>query len=465
MRIFNRYFSGYDLILVVGDLTLAFMATMVIRVAINFFEILSTPEWFYSSLQSLAVTLIVVFSFYYSDLYAIDQTLSIRELLLRFMGAIGLACIVIGIISYPIPQFGKTLYASEMVVMVLGLGAWRLGFMRVIERAHIHARVVIIGTQGIGKLVAEELLRQKKLGMEVVGFVGGSAGQLTLSYGNPVKVSLPVYQASSFTTLFQERNVNRILIAATEDCSDALGRELVSLRARGVAIEDCHSFYERLVSKIAIADLSPEWIVRSQGFRRDRLVMFTKRMIDMVVAVVGLFVTAPVSLITALAIKLESSGPILYRQERIGENGETFTIYKFRSMSESAEAGVGPVWASKDDPRATRVGRIIRKLRIDEIPQMINVLKGEMSLVGPRPERPFFVQTLNQKIPYYSLRHSVKPGITGWAQICYAYGDSEEDAIEKLQYDLYYIKNLSPLFDLQILFESLKVVLLGRGAR
>ena len=265
--------------------------------------------------------------------------------------------------------------------------------------------------------------------------------------------------------LFEEKNVDRILIADTENCGDALGRELVTLRTRGIAIEDCHTFYERLVSKIAVVDLSPEWIVRCKGFRRDRLIMLTKRTIDLVVSAIGLLVSAPISMLTAVAIKLDSPGPILYRQERLGRNEEPFTIYKFRSMLEEAEADVGPVWAVKDDPRITRVGKIIRKLRIDEIPQMINVLKGQMSLVGPRPERPFFVQTLNKQIPYYSLRHSIKPGITGWAQICYTYGDSEKDAIEKLQYDLYYIKNMSALFDLQIIFESLKVILLGRGAR
>ena len=230
-------------------------------------------------------------------------------------------------------------------------------------------------------------------------------------------------------------------------------------------MEDCHSFYERLVSKIAIVDLSPEWIVRAKGFRRDHVIMFTKRVIDLVVSAVGLLVSAPVTLITAIAIKLDSAGPVFYRQERVGQNSEVFTIYKFRSMSESAETNLGPVWAAPDDPRVTRVGRIIRKLRIDEIPQMINVLKGQMSLVGPRPERAFFVERLSEKIRYYSLRHSIKPGITGWAQICYPYGDSEEDATEKLQYDLYYMKNMSALFDLQILFESLKVILLGKGAR
>jgi sugar transferase (PEP-CTERM system associated) len=465
MRVFNRYFSVYDLILVLGDIVVIFLATVFVRAAISALEISANPEWTFWFFQAMAVTVIVVLSFYYSDLYAIDQTLSIRELFLRLMSGVGIACILIAVVSYPIPRFGKTLYASQMSLMVLSLCAWRVGLMRVIERARIHGRVLVVGLQVIGKLVAEELLRQKKLGMEVVGFVGQSAGQLTLSYGNPVRVSLPVYQSSSLMDLFEQKNVNRILLAGVEGCSDVLGRELVALRARGVEMEDCHSFYERLVSKIAIADLSPEWIVRCKGFRRDRQVMITKRVIDLVVSAIGLLVSAPITILTAIAIKLDSPGPVLYRQERTGQNGEAFIIFKFRSMTQAAEANVGPVWAAQDDPRVTRVGKVIRKLRIDEIPQMINVLKGQMSLVGPRPERPFFVKTLTKKIPYYSLRHSIKPGITGWAQICYSYGDSEEDAIEKLQYDLYYMKNMSVLFDLQIIFESLKVTLLGRGAR
>jgi sugar transferase (PEP-CTERM system associated) len=465
MRVFNRYFSVYDLILVLGDIVVIFLATLAVRAAISLFEISPNPEWAFWFFQAVAVTIIVVLSFYYSDLYAIDQTLSVRELFLRLMSGVGIACILIAVVSYPIPRFGKTLYASQMTLMVLSLCAWRVGLMRVIERAQIHGRVLVVGLQAIGKLVAEELLRQKKLGMEVVGFVGQSAGQLTLSYGNPVRISLPVYQPSSLIDLFERQNVDRILLADVDSCSNTLGQQLVTLRARGVAMEDCHSFYERLVSKIAIADLSPEWIVRCKGFRRDRLVMLTKRMVDILASAVGLLVTAPITLLTAAAIKLESPGPILYRQERVGRDDEPFTIYKFRSMCESAEANGQPVWAAEDDPRVTRVGKIIRKLRIDEIPQMINVLRGQMSLVGPRPERPFFVEPLQKKIPYYSLRHSIKPGITGWAQISYPYGDSDEDAIEKLQYDLYYIKNMSALFDLQIIFESLKVVLLGKGAR
>ena len=193
--------------------------------------------------------------------------------------------------------------------------------------------------------------------------------------------------------------------------------------------------------------------------------MVIKRISDIIPAALGLTVMAPIMVIIAILIKLDSRGPVFFRQERVGEGGEVFTLLKFRSMREDAEAKTGPVWAKKDDDRVTGLGRILRKTRLDELPQLINVLKGDMSFVGPRPERQFFVEQLIEKIPYYSLRGSVKPGVTGWAQICYPYGASEEDAYEKLQYDLYYIKNMSFLLDLTIIFETAKVVLLGRGSR
>jgi sugar transferase (PEP-CTERM system associated) len=424
-----------------------------------------SDPWPGSILHGIAMAVVVITAFYYSDLYAIDQTLSVHELLHRFIAGLGASCIVIGVISYPIPNFGKSLYLSEMLAMGISLGLWRLGFMGVIKQSHIRAKVLIIGTRTIGKIVAEELYLKKSLGMQVVGFVGEKAGQITLSYGNPKKVEIPVFAPSSLTGLIASSGVNRILLSGADYGPQSYFQELVTVRSMGVPIEDCHSFYERLSSKIAITDLPPEWIALSDGFSRDRLILAAKRVIDVLVYFLGLILSVPLALVTAIAIKLESSGPVFYRQERVGQNEKHFTLFKFRSMAEGAEDQVGPVWAAENDPRVTRVGAIIRKLRIDEIPQMINVLKGEMSFVGPRPERAYFVEQLKQRIPYYDLRHSVKPGITGWAQISYRYGDSEQDAIEKLQYDLYYIKHMSPIFDLQIIFESIKVILFGWGAR
>ena len=448
-----------------GDIVCTLGASLVVRGILDAAERAGSNHWLDFLLHGLAMALVIVIAFYYSDLYAIDQTLSVQELMHRFVAGLGAACIVIGVISYPIPNFGKSIYVSEMLMMGIALGIWRFGFMRVIKQAAIRANVLIIGIRSIGKLIAEELYLKRKLGMEVIGFVGTEAGLVTLSYGNPKKVELPILAPPSLATLVASRRVDRILLSGTDDCSQSYFRELVTVRAMGVPIEDCHSFYERLVSKIAITDLPPEWIALSEGFRRDRIVLAAKRVIDVIVAFLGLLLGTPLALMTALAIKLESPGPIFYRQERVGQNEKHFTLLKFRSMTEDAEAKVGPVWATENDPRVTRVGAIIRKLRIDEIPQMINVLKGEMSFVGPRPERPFFVERLKQNIPYYDLRHSVKPGITGWAQISYRYGDSEQDAVEKLQYDLYYIKHMSPVFDLQIIFESFKVILFGSGAR
>lgn len=465
MRLFNRYYTPYDVLLVLGDFVLVLCASAVVRVFLDESGLISGEPWLSPTVHGLAMGVIVVIAFYYSDLYSMDQSLSARELLERFIAGLGAACIVIGILSYPIPNFGKSIYLTEMVGLGLCLCLWRLGFMHAMRQAGIRVKVLIVGIRSIGRMIAEELYLKQKLGMDVVGFVGQQAGSVTLSYGNPKKVEIPLLAPSSLSSLIATNRVDRILLAGTDPCSHSYFADLVAVKAMGIPIEDCHTFYERLASKIAVADLPPEWIALSEGFRRDRLVLATKRIIDVIVSFVGLVLSAPLILFTAISIKLESRGPVFYRQERVGQSDQRFVLYKFRSMTEDAEADMGPVWASERDPRVTRVGAIIRKIRIDEIPQMINVLKGEMSFVGPRPERPYFVDRLKQNIPYYDLRHTVKPGITGWAQISYPYGDSEQDAVEKLQYDLYYIKHMSPIFDLQIIFESLKVVLLGSGAR
>jgi sugar transferase (PEP-CTERM system associated) len=465
VRLFNRYFTIYDLVLVAGDLVIVLGVSLAARGTMAWVES-ARNDWPAAAAHGLAMAIIVLISFYYSGVYEIDQTFAKREMVHRFIAGMGIACVVIAIISYPIPNFGKSVYLSEMIGMGICLGLWRLGFASVIQAAGGHAKVLIIGTGRIGRMVAEQLYLRKTLGMHVVGFISENTGKVALSYGNPKKIEIPIFAPQSLAGLVAGNRVNRILLAGgLSQLSSSHNKQLLAVRAMGVPIEDCHSFYERLVSKIAVADLPPEWIALSKGFRRDGLVLITKRMIDVFVAFLGLILSAPVALLTAIAIKLDSPGPIFYWQERVGQNERPFTLIKFRSMVPNAEKGVGPVWAEENDCRVTGVGAIIRKLRIDEIPQMVNVLKGEMSFVGPRPERPFFVERLKQTIPYYDLRHTVKPGITGWAQISYPYGDSDHDAIEKLQYDLYYIKHMSPIFDVQIIFESVKVILFGSGSR
>jgi len=466
MRLFNRYFSAYDLILPFGDVVLTVLATLVARFLVSFVQHSEVASWNQWMVLAGWIAVIVVLSFYYAELYEIDQALSQRELTLRFANGFGIICILIAVLSYPIHQPGlRKIYLIEIFLMGLGLVAWRLLFAKILMKRGVHGTIAIIGTQKIGVLVAETLAQKKHLGLKVAYFVGPEAGQITLSYGNPRRITIPVVAPESTVALAEQEGISRILIAGPERGQRFPAHDLVTLRLKGIPIEECHTFYERLMSKISIINLRPSWILFSQGFQRTTWIMFTKRAMDLVASVCGLVLSAPITLITAIAIRLDSAGSVLYCQERVGQNEKPFMLYKFRSMICDAEAKSGPSWAGKEDPRVTRVGRIIRKLRIDEIPQMFNVLRGEMSFIGPRPERPFFVSQLKEKIPYYQFRFSVKPGITGWAQISYPYGDSEADAIEKLQYDLYYTKYLSPFFDLQILFETIKVILLSRGAR
>jgi sugar transferase (PEP-CTERM system associated) len=240
--------------------------------------------------------------------------------------------------------------------------------------------------------------------------------------------------------------------------------ELLQAKLAGVRVEDAATIYERITGKILIDGIKPSWLIFSDGFRASRLTRIVKRAVDVTLAAVGLVLAAPLMLLTTAAVRLDSPGPVLYRQQRMGEGGRLFTLFKFRSMRADAETGT-PIWATDQDDRVTKVGRFIRTTRLDELPQLWNVLRGDMSFVGPRPERPFFVEQLAAVIPFYMERHVVKPGITGWAQVKYRYGSSIEDATEKLRYDLYYIKHLSIFFDLTIVMDTVKVILSGKGAK
>jgi len=273
------------------------------------------------------------------------------------------------------------------------------------------------------------------------------------------------YGFDSLCDLAEAEGVSSIIVALDEKRGVMPYTELLACKVRGISIVDGESFYERITGKLLVERINPSWLIFSDGFVKAPLSRFTKRIVGLVLASLMFLILSPLLVLVSVAIKLDSKGSILFSQERVGENGDIFTLYKFRSMRTDAEALSGPVWAEEDDPRVTRVGRIIRKLRMDELPQLWNVIKGDMSLVGPRPERPYFVEKLKQKVPYYNQRFAVKPGVTGWAQVMYPYGATEKDALEKLKYDLYYIKNMSLIMDLMVIFHTVKIVLLGRGSR
>jgi sugar transferase (PEP-CTERM system associated) len=296
---------------------------------------------------------------------------------------------------------------------------------------------------------------QPELGMEVVGWAGA------MGNGPMTREAL----GASLMDQIRKHEVERIIVALENRRGTMPVRELLELRLSGVKIEDATAIMEKLSGKIEVDELYPSWLIFSEGFRLSPTFILVRRLLSLVLSFICLVVVSPLLPLISLLIKLTSPGPVLYRQKRVGRNGSVFTCYKFRTMRADAEADIGPTWAGDDDPRVTRVGRWLRLTRLDEVPQLWNVLRGDMGFVGPRPERPEFVAWLNREIPYYHLRHIIRPGITGWAQIRYQYGASLEQSKEKLKYDLYYIKRLSLSLDLMIVLESLKIILLGRGAR
>ena len=321
-------------------------------------------------------------------------------------------------------------------------------------------RILIIGTDETARTVARQVLAQRDFPYEIVGFIDEDARRIGESIVNPRIVGTPADIQELVTT----RGIDRIFVGLSDRRGRLPVRELLRAKLSGVRVEDVNTVYERLTGKLMVEDLRPSWLIFSDDFRASRLTRQTKRAFDTLLAFVGLVIAAPLMVLVAVAVWLESGFPVLYRQERVGEQGRRFMLNKFRSMRHDAE-GATPIWASASDERVTTVGGVIRKMRFDELPQLWNVLRGDMSFVGPRPERPYFVSQLAAQIPFYEQRHAVKPGITGWAQVKYRYGASLEDSLEKLRYDLYYVKHLSLPFDLTILFDTVKVVLFAKGAR
>jgi sugar transferase (PEP-CTERM system associated) len=266
-------------------------------------------------------------------------------------------------------------------------------------------------------------------------------------------------------TIAKEREVSRIIVAM-EDCRGTLPtRELVTLRVQGVRVDDAASALSGLTGRVSLRAVKPSWFVFSDGFHRSKWIDLLKRVLDLAAGAIGFAVSLPIMILVAVVIRLESKGPIIFRQTRVGRMGRCFEVLKLRSMNVDAEKANGAQWATENDPRVTRIGGFLRKYRLDELPQFVNVIRGEMSFVGPRPERPYFVEELRKTIPYYDERHSVRPGLTGWAQVQYAYGSSIEDAFNKLEYDLFYLQNMSLTFDLAIIIQTVRIVLGGRGGR
>jgi sugar transferase (PEP-CTERM system associated) len=456
MQLFNRHVSTRTLTVFTSELGLIF-GSVALAAAVQNTTDLPANFW-----RILLVTLVCQLCLYYNDFYDLTLVHSNRELVVRLLQAAGAASILLAALYFlqPTLMIGNGIFVSALFVFLVAILGWRLIFNLVSGSMKLQERVLFVGTGETARKVARQILDQREFAYRVIGFIDDDASRIGERIVNPAIVGTP----ADMDRLIREHHIDRIVVGLSDRRGKLPVEELLRAKMAGIRVEDATTTYERVTGKLLIDDLRPSFLIFSDGFRVSRASRLMKRTIDLLLSLVLAIVALPLMVITALIVFLDDGSPVLYRQERVGENGRAFTLSKFRSMRKDAEKGGTPIWAQDGDNRVTRIGRFIRKTRLDELPQLWNVVRGDMSFVGPRPERPFFVDQLSKEIPFYQQRHAVKPGLTGWAQVKYRYGSSLEDAMEKLRYDLYYIKHLSVFFDLTIVFDTVKVVLFRKGA-
>lgn len=445
-----------DAAIIYGGVVLALYLRLGLSGADN--ELNERNGWLKITLATLVCLLIL----YFYDLYDYTVMGNRRELMLRLVQALGIAWALLAFLFYFVPTLfiGRGVSViSVPVVLVLLLG-WRILIHYLTGHPEIGEKIVIVGTGQSARDTAEAVWERRDAGYRIVGFV-------TENNAKPEEISTKMNllgAAENLAAIVKREKINRLVIAVRERRGTFPTETLLKMSLAGdVSIEECTSFFERVTGQVHLEMVRPSWLIFAGRGRDTRLTTFIREVVHRSLALIGLIVSIPITILTVISIKLDSKGSVFYRQQRVGKNGKPFDVLKFRSMKADAEKDGTPVWAAARDDRTTRVGRIIRLIRVDEIPQFWNIIKGEMSFVGPRPERPHFVAQLAEEIPFYEHRHLTAPGLTGWAQIKYPYGASVEDARRKLQYDLYYIKNQSLALDLVIVFETVKTVLFGKG--
>lgn len=407
------------------------------------------------------VVLCIVIALYFQNLYANLRVRSLTLLVQQLCVAIGSAFLVQSLFTYlKKPDWGIPKWAMIFgsVIVLITVPAWRLFYSNVVMKAIGAQKVIFLGTSDVSRDIAKHIMDHPEVGMRNLGYVDNE-GPEDLP-GGPL-----LGQISDLPDLVKKLQPDLVVVGLTERRQELPVNDMLHMRFSGIHFEEAPVTFETTFGRVLTRQLRPSRLIFSSDLGPRKRSLFWHSVYSIPLALIGVVVLSPVMLIVAILVKLTSPGPVFFRQARVGLNDEVFTLYKFRSMREDAEAETGPVWARKDDPRVTPLGKWLRKLRLDELPQLFNVLRGEMSLVGPRPERPEFVSKLIEQIPYYSYRHCVKPGITGWAQINHKYGDTLEDAVIKLEYDLYYIKNLALSLDTFIIFHTLKVMLFSEMAQ
>jgi len=424
---------------------------------------ISTPHVEHFLTSAIAFATAIIFSMSAMGMYQLDADEGLRHpFFMKLMPSFLMGFLILTIVFYVAPDlsFGRGILVLVFALSAIGIFLARMLFFKTSELQLLKSRIMFLGSGPLAKECSD--LAQRKSNYHryhIAGYIPIAHEEVCV----PEDGLLKVRDGDSLHALAKKYNVQEIVVSVQNRRGGFPMKELLDCKLRGLRVTDAATFFERETCQIRVDSLQPSWLIFGGGFDQSFIRTFMKRGFDLVCSTIILIMAFPLMLLAALAVKLEDRGPVFYSQERVGKDGKTFFVHKFRSMRVDAEKGGKPQWAAQNDPRVTRVGNFMRKTRIDELPQILNVFKGEMSFVGPRPERPYFVEQLIEVVPYYNVRHSIKPGVTGWAQVRYGYGSSAEDALQKLQYDLYYVKNNSLFLDVLVLIDTLKVVLFRSG--
>jgi sugar transferase (PEP-CTERM system associated) len=456
IRLFNVYYPIRTLVLLIGEALIvwtSFLLGAVYEFRQDSYLVLNFEGGYY---KIFAVTALVLLCSHWLDLYDTARLNTKGELYFRLLMVPGVLAFLLAGVAYVRPDYllGRNSSTIGLLILTFALIGWRLGFTWLVQLPILVERVYVLGTGERAQRLVQGLRQNPETGVEIASWTGKIEGAVTRES-----------MAAHLMEAVQKQKVHRVIVATSDRRGTIPMPELLELRMQGVKIEDATTYLEKMSGKIEVENLYPSWLVFGDGFRFGSVFLLVRRVLSLIISFVGLTLALPLFPLIVLAIRLDSKGPIFYTQARVGKAGHVFNVVKFRTMRQDAEAANGPQWAGDNDPRITRVGRFLRSSRLDEIPQLWCVLKGDMAFVGPRPERPEFVEWLSKEIPFYFVRHMVRPGLTGWAQVKYKYGSTVEDAREKLQYDLFYIKNASLGLDLLIVFQTVKTVLLRRGAQ
>ncbi|MCU0561316.1 MAG: TIGR03013 family PEP-CTERM/XrtA system glycosyltransferase [Desulfobacterales bacterium] len=464
LRLFRQYYPIRNIFFFLGEGVFIYASVWAAAMITKGPAALLAEPFFYARL--FLITVVCQVCLYYNELYDLTVAGGPKELGVRLVQSLGAAGIFLALIylAFPAAVIGSVVFMAGTGIVVVLVACWRFGYSLVLSRGLFNQRIILLGSGELVGRIRAEIDARRDCGYTVAMEVPESVE--FLGPERPAELSLICrHKFEGLCEMSRGLGIEKIVVGFREKRSALPMQELLRCRVDGIEVIEGNSFYEMLTGKLLVESINPSWLIFSEGFQKSWMRRSLKRSIDLSLAAVLLVLLLPLFLLAAAAVRLDSPGPVFYSQQRVGERRRIYRMHKFRSMVQDAEKLSGPIWADPDDPRTTRVGRFLRRFRVDELPQLWNVLKGEMSFVGPRPEREAFVQELERLVPFYRERFSVKPGITGWAQVNYGYGASVRDAVEKLNYDLFYIKNMTLLMDLLVMLRTIKILIFGYGVR